>query len=45
MNVEISDVTRRFGRAQAVAGVTFETGPGVFWLLSPNGAGKSNIGF
>ena len=28
MNVEISDVTRRFGRTQAVAGVSLETGPG-----------------
>ena len=37
MNVEISDVTRRFGRTQAVAGVTLETGPGVFGLLGPNG--------
>ena len=43
MNVEISDVTRRFGRAQAVAGVTLETGPGVFGLLGPNGAGKTTL--
>jgi ABC-2 type transport system ATP-binding protein len=43
MNVEISDVTRRFGRAQAVAGVTMETGPGVFGLLGPNGAGKTTL--
>ena len=43
MNVEISDVTRRFGRAQAVAAVTMETGPGVFGLLGPNGAGKTTL--
>jgi ABC-type multidrug transport system ATPase subunit len=43
MNVEISDVTRRFGRNQAVAGVTLETGPGVFGLLGPNGAGKTTL--
>jgi ABC-2 type transport system ATP-binding protein len=43
MNVEIDDVTRRFGRAQAVAGVTLETGPGVFGLLGPNGAGKTTL--
>ena len=43
MNVEISDVTRRFGRTQAVAGVTLETGPGVFGLLGPNGAGKTTL--
>src|SRR5262250_3267261 len=41
MNVELSDVSRRFGRTQAVAGVTLETGPGVFGLLGrdPGGYG------
>ena len=43
MNVEISDVTRRFGRTQAVTGVSLETGPGVFGLLGPNGAGKTTL--
>ena len=43
MNVEISDVTKRFGRAQAVAGVTLQIGPGVFCLLGPNGAGKTTL--
>jgi ABC-type multidrug transport system ATPase subunit len=43
MNVEISEVTRRFGRAQAVAGVSLEAGPGVFGLLGPNGAGKTTL--
>jgi ABC-2 type transport system ATP-binding protein len=43
MNVEITDLTRRFGRAQAVAGVSLETGPGVFGLLGPNGAGKTTL--
>jgi ABC-type multidrug transport system ATPase subunit len=43
MNVEISDLTRRFGRIQAVAGVTLATGPGVFGLLGPNGAGKTSL--
>jgi ABC-type multidrug transport system ATPase subunit len=43
MNVEITDLTRRFGRTQAVAGVTLETGPGVFGLLGPNGAGKTSL--
>ena len=43
MNVEISDLTRRFGRTQAVAGVSLETGPGVFGLLGPNGAGKTSL--
>jgi ABC-2 type transport system ATP-binding protein len=43
MNVEIIDLTRRFGRTRAVAGVTLETGPGVFGLLGPNGAGKTSL--
>ena len=43
MNVEITDLARRFGRTQAVAGVTLETGPGVFGLLGPNGAGKTSL--
>ena len=43
MNVEIRDVTRRFGRNQAVAGVTLEIGPGVLGLLGPNGAGKTSL--
>jgi ABC-type multidrug transport system ATPase subunit len=43
MNVEITDVTRRFGRTHAVAGVSLETGAGVFGLLGPNGAGKTTL--
>jgi ABC-type multidrug transport system ATPase subunit len=43
VNVEIKDLTRRFGRNQAVAGVDLETGPGVFGLLGPNGAGKTSL--
>jgi ABC-2 type transport system ATP-binding protein len=43
MNVEIVDLTRRFGRTQAVAGVNLEIGPGVFGLLGPNGAGKTSL--
>jgi ABC-2 type transport system ATP-binding protein len=43
MNIEITDLTRRFGRHQAVAGVNLETGPGVFGLLGPNGAGKTTL--
>jgi len=43
MNVEITGLTRRFGRTQAVAGVTLQTGPGVFGLLGPNGAGKTSL--
>jgi len=43
MNVEITGLTRRFGRTTAVAGVDLRTGPGVFGLLGPNGAGKTSL--
>jgi len=43
VNVEITDLTRRFGRNQAVAGVNLQAGPGVFGLLGPNGAGKTSL--
>ncbi len=43
MNVETVDLTRRFGRTQAVAGVSLQAGPGVFGLLGPNGAGKTSL--
>jgi ABC-2 type transport system ATP-binding protein len=43
MNVELTDLVRRFGRAQAVAGVSLHAGRGVFGLLGPNGAGKTSL--
>jgi ABC-2 type transport system ATP-binding protein len=43
MNVEITDLTRRFGRTMAVAGVDLQAGPGVYGLLGPNGAGKTSL--
>ena len=43
MNIELSDVTRKFGRNMAVDGVSLEVGPGVFGLLGPNGAGKTSL--
>jgi len=43
MNVEISGLTRRFGRTLAVAGVDLSSGPGVLGLLGPNGAGKTSL--
>ena len=43
MNVELTDLTRRFGRTEAVAGVNLQAGPGVFGLLGPNGAGKTTL--
>src|SRR5579863_59617 len=43
MNVEITGLTRRFGRTMAVAGVDLHAGPGVLGLLGPNGAGKTSL--
>src|SRR5487761_312999 len=43
MNVEPTDLPRRFGRNHAVAGVNLSAGPGVFGLLGPNGAGKTSL--
>ena len=43
MNIDITDVTRKFGSAQAVAGVSWQTGTGVHGLLGPNGAGKTTL--
>src|ERR1700684_4030578 len=43
MNVEITDLTRQFGRTPAVAGVDLRAGPGVLGLLGPNGAGKTSL--
>jgi ABC-2 type transport system ATP-binding protein len=43
MNIELDDLTRRFGKTYAVAGVSLEAGPGVFGLLGPNGAGKTSL--
>jgi ABC-type multidrug transport system ATPase subunit len=42
-NIEITDLTRRFGRVQAVAGVNLAASPGVLGLLGPNGAGKTSL--
>jgi ABC-2 type transport system ATP-binding protein len=43
VNIELTGLTRRFGRTEAVAGVTLQAGPGVFGLLGPNGAGKTSL--
>ena len=43
MNIELSDITRKFGRNTAVDGVSLDVGPGVFGLLGPNGAGKTSL--
>jgi ABC-2 type transport system ATP-binding protein len=43
MNVEITDLTRRFGRTAAVSGIELQAEVGVFGLLGPNGAGKTSL--
>jgi ABC-2 type transport system ATP-binding protein len=43
MNIELTSVTRSFGRNRAVDGVSLEAGPGVLGLLGPNGAGKTSL--
>ena len=43
MNIELTDLTRNFGRIAAVDGVTLTLGPGVLGLLGPNGAGKTSL--
>jgi ABC-2 type transport system ATP-binding protein len=41
--VELRNVTRRFGRFEAVRGAHLSAGPGVTGLLGPNGAGKTTL--
>jgi ABC-2 type transport system ATP-binding protein len=41
--VRVADVTKSFGRTQALAGVSFTAGAGVTGLLGPNGAGKTTL--
>jgi ABC-2 type transport system ATP-binding protein len=42
--IEISDVTKRYGSLQALAGVSLCVEPGEFFgLLGPNGAGKTTL--
>jgi ABC-2 type transport system ATP-binding protein len=41
--IELTDLTKRFGRRVAVDGVTLDAGPGVIGLLGPNGAGKTTL--
>jgi ABC-2 type transport system ATP-binding protein len=43
VNIELTDLTRNFGRNTAVDGVTLTLGPGVHGLLGPNGAGKTSL--
>src|SRR5579859_1444745 len=41
--VQTRDLSKRFGRVQALDGVSLEVGGGCTGLLGPNGAGKSTL--
>jgi len=43
MNIELTRISRSFGRNKAVDGVSLEVGPGVLGVLGPNGAGKTSL--
>ncbi len=43
MNIQLTGVTRSFGRNKAVDGVSLEVGAGVLGVLGPNGAGKTSL--
>ena len=42
-NVQISELTQRFGRTDVLKGLDLAIGTGVFGLLGPNGAGKTTL--
>jgi len=42
-DLQLTDVSRRYGNVVAVAGVTMHIEPGITGLLGPNGAGKSTL--
>src|SRR3954453_8270428 len=43
MRVEVSGLTKRFGRVAALQGVDLTIPAGIFGLLGPNGAGKTTL--
>ncbi len=43
MNLTIENISKNYGKKQALKGVSFEMENGVYGLLGPNGAGKSTL--
>src|SRR3712207_5187586 len=43
VNVQVRELSQRFGWTQVLRGVDLEIGAGVFGLLGPNGAGKTTL--
>jgi ABC-2 type transport system ATP-binding protein len=43
MNVTVDGAVKRFGRARALDGMSFEANGGITGLLGPNGAGKTTL--
>jgi ABC-2 type transport system ATP-binding protein len=41
--IRIRNLTKRYGRSEAVSGIDLEIGAGVIGLLGPNGAGKTTL--
>ncbi len=41
--VEVTDISKRFGRTSALAGLTFDAPAGITGLLGPNGSGKTTL--
>lgn len=43
MKIEIKQLVKKYGRKEALAGVSMELSQGIYGLLGPNGAGKSTL--
>lgn len=43
MKITVENITKRYGKKEALQGVSFEMEDGVYGLLGPNGAGKSTL--
>ena len=42
--INVRDLTKRYGKVEAVRGITFEVNPGeMFGLIGPDGCGKHSL--